>query len=242
MNISSSVYNKIRTNRFSIKIRVAPVMTTLSFNVMPCTRLNKLIHLIAKKVGIDALKSNIQLYKRLSFHPLLKSSTVQQCQIKPGETIVCKFKAAERSGWSYFAKTHDFETVSEYKKYLPKKYITPGLNLEVMCVNPNCIEYGETKVKPLGTGLFDVNRLFTNTKCHLCPDRKLGTNPPMAVKKVRFVSCYWRYEGKASDESGFERTKFGRGWVKVRDFDEKNFGKLMQGSKWKDLRIAVRGY
>ena len=57
----------------------------------------------------------------------------------------------------YFSKTHDFETVDEYHKYLPKKYITPGLNLECMCVQPACVNYGQMKVVPLGIGTFNIN-------------------------------------------------------------------------------------
>ena len=240
MHISSSTYNKRKQKSFTIKIRAKDIKSTFGFRVMPCTRIQKIIIDLANKIGIKHLSSSIQLYKRLANYPINKSGTVDQAKIKPNELIIMKIDKAN-ADWTWYTKTHDFETIKEYKKYLPKKYILPGLNLNCMCVNPNCVEYGKAKVVPKGSGHFDVDDVMNNTFCEFCPDRKLGTNPQMAVKNVVMVSCYWRYEGKALDEGGFERTKFGKGWVKVENCDEKNFAKLFGDYKWKDLKIVVRG-
>lgn len=240
MNTASLAYDKIKTKKFMLKINVTKVKSTLAFQVCLNTRIQNIIIKICKKIGIDHLNSNLQLYKGFSRSPLVKSRTLGQYKVKPGETLKCEIISAN-SDWTYYTKTHDFETVEEYKKYLPKKYIMPGMNLECMCVNPDCIEYGEPKVKPLGTGHFDINKLFVGVKCCICPDRAKGTNPPMAIKKVVFVSCYWRYEGKKYDVNGFEGLKFNKGWVRIENCDEKNFAKLMASEKWADMKIIIRG-
>ena len=160
--------------------------------------------------------------------------------IKANETLKMDIKKAN-SNWTYYSKTHDFETVKEYKKYLPKKYIMPGINLEVMCVNPNCLEYGKSRVVPLGTGQFEINEIMNNTKCHLCPDRDKGTEPPMAVKRVKFVSCYWRFEGDIIGDDGFPTRRYSKGWFKVSDCNEEAFAKLMASSKWTSLKLVLKG-
>ena len=122
--------------------------------------------------------------------------------VKPNETLTCKIVSAN-TGWTYYSKTHDFETVSHYKKYLPTKYIMPGLNFEALCVNPKCVEYGKSRVHPMGTGHFNISKVYSHLECVKCPDRDKGINPPMAVKAVVFVSCYWRYEGDMIGKDGF---------------------------------------
>lgn len=165
MKISSGGYNRIKRRRFPIKVRIKDVKSTFQFIVTPATRIQQIVIQICDKIGIDHLKSNVQLYMGFSNSPLKKHSTCKLEGVKPNCTLKCRVHSAN-TGWTYYSKTHDFETVAEYKKYLPKKYIMPGLNIEAMCVNPLCIEYGKLKVRPFNTGHFNINKIYTNLKCN----------------------------------------------------------------------------
>lgn len=218
MNISSGKYLKTKNNPFPISVRIKDIKSTFRFRITLATRIQQIIIQICDKIGIDHLKSNVQIYKGFNPLPLKKAATAKLEGIRPNDTLKCKIHSSN-AGWTYYSKTHDFETVAEYKKYLPKKYIMPGINFEAMCVNPQCVEYGKLKVQPKGSGHFNINETYSNLKCVNCPDRDKGTNPPMAVKRVIFVSCYWRYEGDMIGKSGFETRKFNKGWVKVENCD-----------------------
>lgn len=226
------------------KLRVQIVMpqTKSGFQVVvePSTRIQSIIIEVAKKLGVNHLQSNIKLYKKLDRAPMEASSTINQNLVKDRDQLFVQISSTN-SGWSYYTKTHDFETAHEYHKYMPKKYITPGLVIECMCVNPKCINYGKLKVIPLGTGHHNLNQILTGTKCHLCPDRDKQTNPPMALRSVKLVSCYWRFEGDIVKSDGFPSRDFSRGWRKVEDFDAEAFGKVWLKEKWTDLDIVCRG-
>ena len=86
-----------------------------------------------------------------------------------------------------------------------------------------------------------MNEIMTDTKCHMCPDRDKGTEPPMAIKKVKFVSCYWRFEGDIIGNDGFPTSRYSKGWIKVKYCNEEQFAKLMISSKWKTLKLVLRG-
>ena len=240
MNISSAVYNKQKKMVFPLKIIVNKTKASFTFQVKPSSRVHAIIIEIAKRMGINHLKSDIQLFKKLARAPMEASSTLKQNGVGPSDIILCHIKQTN-TGWTYYSKTHDFETIKEYKRYLPKKYIMPGLNIEAMCVNPDCLNYGEERVIPFGTGEFDMNRIMTTTKCRICPGRDKGIEPPMAIKIVKMVSCYWRYEGHHPDKAGFSGLHFNKGWNKVKNCDEKKFAQLMDKHRWSDIKIYIRG-
>ena len=240
MNTSSALYNKRKHDKIKVKIIIPKMGTSYQIVVEPCTRIQQVIIDLAKRIGVDFLNSNMKLHKKLVHVPMDPASTIKQNEVQNGDELFAHISSAN-TGWTYFSKTHDFETVPEYHKYLPKKYILPGLDLEAMCVHPNCIEYGKLKVIPMGTGHHNVNTILSTTKCPLCPDRDKGINPPMAVKSVKLVSCYWRYEGDVVKKDGFPSREFLKGWRKVEDFDNQAFAKLYQQFYWKDLVIVVRG-
>ena len=75
----------------------------------------------------------------------------------------------------------------------------------------------------------------------MCPGRDLGTNPPMAVTKVRFVRCFWRWDGHHPDKSGFIGFDYKRTWVRVPDSDDIRFNMVMKQYDWKNFNIYVRG-
>ena len=240
MNISSGVYNKNKHNHLRVQILIPKVSGGFQVIVEPCTRIQTLVIEIAKKLGVDFLQSNINLYKKLERAPIDPTSTIQQNGIKDREQLLVQITSTN-AGWSYYTKTHDFETVSEYHKYLPKKYIAPGLNMEGMCVNPRCVNYGKMKVIPLGLGQFNISSLLAVTKCHICPDRDKGTNPPMCIKEVVLVSCYWRYEGDMTQKDGFPSRSYAKGWRKVEECDVHAFADLYAKQKWTNLDIVCKG-
>jgi hypothetical protein len=110
-----------------------------------------------------------------------------------------------------------------------------------MCVQPSCMNYGKLLVVPLGKGEFHLNSILTNLKCEICPGKDKGINPPMAIKKFRFVDCAWRHEGHHPDKEGFDGLHYSKGWNKVENSDEHKFESLVKNQKWTDLKIYVRG-
>ena len=234
------MYKDKKKESVRLKVVIPKMKTGYVVSVQRWQRIQMLVIDLAKRVGVDFLASNIKLHKKLSHVPMDPASTVHQNDLKDGEEIFAHI-ISTNDGWVYYSKSHDFETVSEYHKYMPKKQILPGLNLEAMCVHPRCIEYGKVKVLPQGTGHFNINQLLSNTKCSLCPDRDKGINPPMAVKEIKLVSCYWRYEGDIVKKDGFPSREFLKGWRKVENFDNEAFGQLYQQHNWKDLVLVLRG-
>src|SRR3990167_2507403 len=186
MNITSSKYPKMRSNKKSVIISIPKTQSLFQIVVEEGTRLHSVIIEVAKRLGVNHLQSDIQVYRKFARCAMHPESTIHQNKIEDKETLTVQLKCTDKA-LSYLSKTHDFETAQEYHKYMPRKHITPGITLEGMCVNFDCVNYGKTKVIPLGTGFFKLNQLLGDVKCCLCPDRDKQTNPPMSIKKISLV-------------------------------------------------------
>ena len=239
MKTSSAVYDANKLTKQRLLVNIPKVHTHFQLVVQPSTRIHSIVIDVCKKLGIDHLQSNVKIFRPLASSQMDPTTTVHQNKIKDNETVYVQIDSAN-ANWSYHTKSHDFETVGEYRKYMPKKYITPGFNVEAMCVHPECVNYGKEKVIPLGTGHFNYGSLVTNLKCQLCPDRDKNTNPPLAVKAIVLVSCFWRFTGEAM-RNGFPIKEFNKGWRRVEECDKTAFSKLWADYQWRDLTIVCRG-
>lgn len=208
--------------------------------VTPLTRIQTLVINLCKKLNLRHLESEVEIYTKDSQYHCMPQSTLKQNQVEPNSLLIAKM-GRTNAGWNYFNPVHDFQTVNEYKKYQKKNYLMSGLNIEACCVAERCVEYGITKYIPLGTGTFHFQEVLNSIVCNHCPGRDMGTNPPMAVKKIRFVKCFWRYDGEHPDRNGFLGYHYIKSWFKVEESDELRLSKVLRSQNWKDFTIYVRG-
>ena len=68
-----------------------------------------------------------------------------------------------------------------------------GLNLDVVCVTPECQAFGQETTVQYGMGTFNINKLVNTTNCPGC---KLAI-PKDKVKGLTFFNCHYRVEGLA---------------------------------------------
>jgi hypothetical protein len=140
----------------------------------------------------------MELYCPDQRHPVNPIQTLQQHSVRDGDTLTVRMLHAvvQKPKSSFFSEDKAIGAL-DMKKHNPD--VTPrpvGLIVQGACQAPRCVNHDKEVELPLGTGTFDFAYLNTKLKCPTCPNRDQFINPPILVKAIRVVNCYWRCVGQ----------------------------------------------
>eukprot|EP01015_Nassula_variabilis_P008752 TRINITY_DN16935_c0_g1_i1.p3 TRINITY_DN16935_c0_g1~~TRINITY_DN16935_c0_g1_i1.p3 ORF type:complete len:194 (-),score=11.76 TRINITY_DN16935_c0_g1_i1:102-683(-) len=191
---------------------------------------------------MDIFTSTITVTKEYTEVPLAPMTTLFQNKIKTGDVLIAEIVLAQDYGLLLKKPVNLYLPDEQIAGYYPKYRIgTYGIILYGVCNNPKCIEYQKDMQIPLGGGKFNFEEMVTKTKCPACPYRELGVNPPIQVRDIKFVNCFWRYEGKyALQASGNPDSEIAKNWFRVEGEDNKKFYDLLEQKDWQELTLIVK--
>lgn len=85
-----------------------------------------------------------------------------------------------------------------------------------------------------------MTHLVKQITCPICPNRDMGTNPPICVKNVRFTRCGYKLGGKYLTKKGFVGRKRMRDHRIVKKDSNKRYYDLVDDIKWLDMELEVK--